>query len=174
MKDKNYEICCDIANSWKHQKISRNNKLIRGLEDIQEACGICRYVDIQGFYYQTHKFTMLHLTNGYIANLHRVIFSSALFWANELLSLNVIDFIPDILKSYTEKYPRDNELANTQMVIHSVDGEYVNIKFMCFDFDESKKLLVDAAPNTGFDGVANFDIIIHNNFSLSPKSLETP
>lgn len=166
-----YEICCDLANAWKHHTISRDRRTIHNLGDVLEICAICRYLDTAGTYYCTEKFTMLQMTNGMRADLRRIVVASARFWAKQLTELNILHETPSTLLEFSEFVSRDDADSELPLIIHGVVGEPMHIQMRCFDFDPHRQILVDAKPDTGFDGLGNVKILIHTDYSDAPSSL---
>ncbi len=169
-----YEVSCDLANAWKHGKVSRDRRTISGLGDIIEICAICRFEDGAGVYYRTQKFTMLKMTNGFRSDLRRVILASARFWAEELIRLNLVAGTPPGLLTLSEYVARNDSQTQLPLTIHGVAGEPMHVQMRCFEFDASRGLVVDARPETKFDGTANLEFKIHKNYSDAPASLVLP
>jgi len=93
-----YEYICNFADARKHRALDRPSKKIGSIDDTQEVCGIIRYEDQQGFYYDARKLLYIHCLDGKTRDLAQMIFLSVKMWVEELLVLNKIDKPPSIRK----------------------------------------------------------------------------
>ncbi|WP_460478064.1 hypothetical protein [Bowmanella dokdonensis] len=117
---------------------------------------------------------MLQMNSGMRADLRRVIVASARFWAAQLAGLQVVDETSSGLLNFSEHVGRDDIESDLPMVIHGIAGEPMHVEMRCFDFDPHRQVLIDAEPNTGFDGLANLEIRVHKDYTVAPSSLELP
>jgi hypothetical protein len=59
-----YQYVCKLADAWKHRTLNRNDRTINSIDDAKLVCGIVRYEDKHGFYFDCRKVLTLTCLDG--------------------------------------------------------------------------------------------------------------
>jgi hypothetical protein len=160
-KEPCYELVCDFANAFKHRTIGRQGRIISGIGDVFEGCALCRYTDEEGTYHHTHKIVVMQSKDGKEADLRRFLVAAARLWAHELHHLGLAPETSARNFHYTEHTTRSEAATAEKLTVFGLVGEYMNVPFRSFDFDNAVNAWVHAPANTGFSGEMplNFEIL---------------
>ena len=86
----NYELVCDVANAWKHGKVSRQGRKIVGPAAIMEQLALIEAEDEEGAYVFSRKLVVVELESGEKVELAHALLESANLWASELKARGIL------------------------------------------------------------------------------------
>lgn len=84
----------DVANASKHQELTRDNLLIKHVENINESIILIRHQDRDGYYYSTRKAVTVETLEGYRLLIEEFILLSILSFSNILIEVGAIPNLP--------------------------------------------------------------------------------
>jgi hypothetical protein len=151
-----YELVCDVANAYKHRRVTRTGRRIEAIEDVQESCQICRFKDPSGEYYRTAKAVLIKTIDGRFHDARRVLTASMQLWARELVRLNVVPATPDRVFAFSEHIARDDPQYLLPLRAIGTVGEPFSLQHVTLDYSESLGRLVEVQPGSNFRGKAHF------------------
>ena len=146
-----YEYVCNFADAWKHRELKRRDRKMSSVDDAQLICGIIRYEDQEGFYYDSRKLLTLKCLDGKTRDLAHMIFLSVQMWIGELLKRRKIDQ-PPTLKKLAPKFRRRQEVAPTPTVkFLGQKQEFFDEMIKFFIYDAATDAFQDVPPGEKFD-----------------------
>jgi hypothetical protein len=145
-----YEIVCDFANSWKHRKVTRDGRTMNGMEDVEEAIGVCRYFDSADSYYCQHKLVLIQTLSQGGVELRRLLVSVTYLLTKELARVGVAPEVPFDTFAFGEFTSRADAAALPPLRMHGFVGEPMAQRLRTLDFDSSKGW-IESKPGTGFN-----------------------
>ena len=161
-----FAITQNVANAWKHRRISDPDRLVAGLDSLLERWAVIRYEDSDGYFFVARKVVLVRLTGGKELFGEDLIEGCILDWTDELLRLRVITSRPK-LAHLARKALRSEVPSRPRMHMRGVVGEYVEHRpvFLAYD-DKLDRFL----PLTDKIGSVDIDFTA----DISPSPFEVP
>jgi len=148
---KSYNVVCNFADAWKHREITRKDRILNSVNDVQEWHFIVRYEDDGGFYYGSTKFLSANLNDGKQYDFAHMLFESINMWIKELLNRKIIDFAPMIPSLPGYYQTREDAASVTPMRIEFYTSEPVHVPQACFIFENDTQQLRVIEADDVFD-----------------------
>jgi hypothetical protein len=140
-----YELTCDIANSFKHRKLTRQGKTINSKYDLVEACAFCEFKDSNGTYHHAIPYVLAKTIDQGNCLVQRAIYNAMAYWNSELVRLGII---PKLVRlNYSELVLRDDPAFAGELTIYGMVGEYMQIQNIVLIYNYQTLLL--EAPKPG-------------------------
>lgn len=150
-----FSIAKDIANSFKHRKITDEDRRLDGIESLKERWALLRFKDDAGHYFATRKVVLVRLKGGVEIFAEDVIERCVAAWTVELIDLGVIPSKPRIALVPKRLLLRSEVPARPFIEMRAETGEYFESQPILLDYDSSNDVFM---PLKGQIGQVEVDI----------------
>ncbi len=150
-----FSIAKDVANSFKHRKISDQQRRIDGIESILERWALIRFTDSSGHYWATRKVVIVRLEGGVEIFAEDVIERCIAAWVQELLRLGVISTQPRIQHAPKRFLARADVPAKPHIEMRTEQGEYFESQPVILSYDKDLDIF---QPMQGKIGHVDIDV----------------
>lgn len=150
-----FSIAKDIANSFKHRKISDQQRRIDGIESLLERWALIRFTDSAGHYWATRKVVIVRLKGGVEIFAEDVIERCIAAWVQELLRLGVISSAPRIQLAPKRFLARADVPAKPSIEMRAEQGEYFESQPVILSYDQDRDMF---QPMQGKIGRVDIDV----------------
>lgn len=135
---RHFAIVKDIANAFKHRRISDLERRLEGLESLMERWALVRFTDNKGHYWATRKVVIVRLSDGTEMFAESVIERCISEWSTELVRLNVIPSAPRIELTLKRFSARDEVPEKPRIEILAREGEYFECQPVLLSYDAER------------------------------------
>ena len=101
-----FAVTRDVANAFKHKKLSVQDKTLDGSEALLDRWALIRFEDEKGVYWATRKIVLVRLNDGRVLFAEDLIYRSIRLWGGELVRLGMIPAQPSTVHRIAKSCPR--------------------------------------------------------------------
>lgn len=135
-----FAIAKDMANAFKHRKISDQERRLEGVESLVERWALIRFSDDEGHYWATRKVVIVRLNGGVEIFAEDVIERCIAAWSVELTRLNVIPSPPRIELAPKRFLTRDEVPERPRIEMLAQEGEYFESQPILLSYDAERDM----------------------------------
>ncbi|MGH8157377.1 MAG: hypothetical protein ACREPQ_04615 [Rhodanobacter sp.] len=150
-----FSITKDIANSFKHRRISDGQRRIEGIESLLERWALIRFTDSAGHYWATRKVVIVRLKGGVEIFVEDVVERCIAVWVQELLRLGVISSTPQIQLTPKRFLARVDVPVKPCIEMRAEQGEYFESQPVILSYDNHRDMF---QPIQGKIGSVDIDV----------------
>jgi len=150
-----FSIAKDIANSFKHRKITGDHRQIDGIDSLKERWTLIRFKDEAGYYYAARKVVIVCLKDGINILAEDVIERCIAAWIEELLRLGVIDSPTRITHLPKRLLLRSEVPTKPSIEMRAEQGEYFESRPILLTYDKERDIFL---PMQGTIGSVEVDV----------------
>jgi len=166
-KYRHFSIAKDIANSFKHRKLSDQQRRIDGIESILERWALIRFTDAAGHYWATRKVVIVRLKGGVEIFAEDVIERCIAEWVQELLRLGVISSQPHIQLVLKRFLARADVPSKPCIEMRAERGEYFESQPVILSYDKDRDMFQPMQDKIGRVDIDVKMIVSPSRFSPS-------
>lgn len=133
-----FAIAKDMANAFKHRKISGQERRLEGVEALMERWALIRFSDNLGPYWAARKVVIVRLNGGIEIFAEDVIERCIAAWSVELVRLKVISSAPLIESVPKRLLTRDEVPKRPRIEMLAQEGEYFESQPVLLSYDAER------------------------------------
>lgn len=141
-RSRDFAITRDVANAFKHKKVSDQDRTLDGIEALLERWALIRYYDEQGFYWGTRKIVLIRLNDGREILAEDLIWRCIKFWAGELARLELIPSEPNLGLATPKYSPRPKSESRPKISMMARAGEWFESQPIVLFYDSASDSFV--------------------------------
>lgn len=168
-----FAIAKDMANAFKHRKISDQDRRLEGVESLMERWALIRFSDSQGHYWATRKVVIVRLSGGVEIFAEDVIERCIAAWSTELVRLELIPSAPHMELVPKRLLARSEVPERPRMEMVAQEGEYFESQPVILSYDAERDMF---RPMQGEIGSVLVDMqmrVAPSRFSRSSSGQES-
>lgn len=169
-----FSIAKDVANSFKHRKISAEKRRLDGIDSLVERWALVRFTDSAGHYWAARKVVIVRLKGGQEIFVEDVIERCIAAWAQELLRLGVIASAPNVPVTPRRFLARSEVPVRPSIEMRAEQGEHFESQPIILTYDAKREIF---KPMTGKIGSVDIDvrmIVSPSRFPCAENLRSTP